>query len=263
GLVAAGGLVGAVLGNGAARLLLVGLAPRTLLLASATLMLGAAALLLVAAPPGRPVAHESEVPVLRALPHALRTHVYFRPLPALAVLPALAAIFIDFLFKATVAAHSSPAQIPATIATAYLVQSTIALAVELLVARVVLRKSGVTRTLLLLPLALLAVGAGFLVAGGLLVALALRTVDAGLRPSLNRVGTELLYLPISPSQRRILKPSIDALGQRGGQALGSMALLGLLRLPGTMTWVTGALVLATVAWIWVVRAIRPHYLARF
>src|SRR5262249_8151447 len=68
---------------------------------------------------------------------------------------------------------------------------------------------------------------------------------------------------ISPSQRRILKPSIDALGQRGGQALGSMALLGLLRLPGTMTWVTGALVLATVAWIWVVRAIRPHYLGRF
>jgi len=264
GFIAAGGLVGAVAGNALARLTLVVAAPRTLLLISAVLMIGAAGLLRVmAAPRSRAAAQDLEVPVLGALPHHLRADRYFRLLGLLALLPALSAIFIDFLFKATVAAHTTRAQIPATVATAYLVQSAVALGVEVLVARLLLRRTGVTRTLLLLPFGLLAVGAGFFVAGGLVLALALRVVDAGLRPSLNRVGTELLYLPVSPAHRRLLKPSIDALGQRGGQALGSLALLALLPLTRATTWVSGALVATTLGWIWVVHALRPLYLQRF
>src|SRR4029077_11129797 len=127
--------------------------PRALLLLSAVLMTGAAALLRLTPSPAPPPTQDTEVPVLRALPHHLRTDRYFRLLGLLSLLPALAAILIDFLFKATVAAHSSPAQIPATIANAYLAQSAVALVVELLLARVLLRRGGVTRTLLLLPMA--------------------------------------------------------------------------------------------------------------
>jgi ATP:ADP antiporter, AAA family len=264
GFIAAGGLVGAVAGNALARLVLVVEPPRALLLSSSVLMIGAAGFLrTIAGRRSQSAVQEPEVPVLGALPRHLRTDRYFRLLALLAVLPALSAIFIDFLFKATIAAHTTRAEIPTTVANAYLVQSAVALLVELLVARLLLRKTGVTRTLLLLPVGLLAVGAGFLVAGGLVLALALRVVDSGLRPSLNRVGTELLYLPVSPAHRRLLKPSIDALGQRGGQALGSLALLALLPLSRATTWVTGALLLATVAWIWVVHALRPLYLQRF
>jgi len=262
--IAAGGLLGAVAGHALARLALVAAAPRTLLLISAALMIGAAGLLrVITAPRSRAAAQDLEVPVLGALPHHLHADRYFRLLVLLALLSALCAIFIDFLFKATVAAHTTRAQIPATVATAYLVQSAVALGVELLVARLLLRKTGVTRTLLLLPFGLLAVGAGFLVAGGLVLALALKVVDAGLRPSLNRVGTELLYLPVSPAHRRLLKPSIDALGQRGGQALGSLALLALLPLTRATAWVSGALLATTLGWIWVVHALRPLYLRRF
>jgi ATP:ADP antiporter, AAA family len=262
--VAAGGLVGAVAGNALARLVLAIEPPRALLLGSAVLMIGAAGLLrTIASRPSPSSDPGAEVPVLGALPRQLRNDRYFRLLALLAVLPALSAIFIDFLFKATVAVHTTRAAIPTTVANAYLAQSAVALLVELLVARLLLRKTGVTRTLLLLPFGLLAVGAGFLVAGGLLLALALRVVDSGLRPSLNKVGTELLYLPVSPAHRRVLKPSIDALGQRGGQALGSLALLAMLPLGRATTWVTGALLLATVAWIWVVHALRPLYLQRF
>jgi ATP:ADP antiporter, AAA family len=264
GFIAAGGLVGAVAGNALARLALVAAAPGTLLLISAVLMICAAGLLrVITAPRSRAAGQDQEVPVLRALPHHLRADRYFRLLGLLALLPALSAIFIDFLFKATVAAHTTSAQIPATVANAYLVQSAVALGVELLVARLLLRRTGVTRTLLLLPFGLLAVGAGFLVAGGLVLALALRVVDAGLRPSLNRVGTELLYLPVSPAHRRLLKPSIDTLGQRGGQALGSLALLAMLPLTRATTWVSGALLATTLGWIWVVHALRPLYLQRF
>ena len=263
GFIAAGGLVGAVVGNAVARLLLVAFAPRALLLASAVLMVGAAALQRLVPSPGGREATDTDVPVLRAVPHHLRTDRYLRLLGLLAFLPALSAIFIDFLFKATVAAHSGTAQIPATVANAYLVQSTVALFVELVLARVLLRRAGVTRTLLLLPLGLLGVGAGFLVVGGLVVAVALRVVDSGLRPSLNRVGTELLYLPVSPALRRLLKPSIDALGQRGGQALGSIVLLAVLPFARSTLWVTVALLTTTVGWIWVVRTLRPLYLQRF
>ena len=263
GFIASGGLVGAVAGNALARLVLVAARPSALLLGSAGLMIGAAVLVRFIAAPARPAVQEPEVPVLRAVPHYLRLDPYFRLLGLLALLPALSALLIDFLFKATVASHANAAQIPATVANAYLAQSVIALVVELLVARFLLRKTGVTRTLLLLPLALLAVGAGFLVAGGLVLALAMRVVDSGLRPSLNRVGTELLYLPISPARRRLLKPSIDALGQRGGQALGSVLLLALLQSPRATTWIGGALLLTALGWIWVVRALRPLYLKAF
>jgi AAA family ATP:ADP antiporter len=263
GFIAAGGLVGAVLGNALARLVLFAAPPRALLLISAVLMIGAAALLRLIPSPARPPTQDTEVPVLRALPHYLRTDRYFRLLGLLALLPALSAIFIDFLFKATVAAHTTAAQIPVTVANAYLAQSVVALVVELVVARVFLRRAGVTRALLLLPFGLLGAGAGFLVVGGLATALALRVVDSGLRPSLNRVGTELLYLPISPARRRLLKPSIDTLGQRGGQALGSVVLLALLPLAGSTRWVCAVLLVATLGWIWVVHTLRPLYLQRF
>ncbi|HET6981508.1 MAG TPA: HEAT repeat domain-containing protein [Myxococcaceae bacterium] len=263
GFVAAGGLVGAVMGNAVARLVLIAIPPRGLLLISAVLMIGAATLLRLTSSSARPPPQDTEVPVLRALPHHLWTDRYFRLLGLLALLPAVSAIFIDFLFKATVAAHTTAAQVPATVANAYLAQSVVALVVELVVARVLLRRAGVTRALLLLPLGLLAVGGGFLVVGGLAMALALRVVDSGLRPSLNRVGTELLYLPISPARRRLLKPSIDALGQRGGQALGSVVLLALLPLARATLWVSAVLLVATVGWIWVVHTLRPLYLQRF
>src|SRR5262249_51549105 len=104
---------------------------------------------------------------------------------------------------------------------------------------------------------------GFLVVGGLAFALALRVLDAGLRPSLNRVGTELLYVPVSPAKRRLLKPSIDTLGQRGGQTLASVLLLLLMELPRATTLVAGVLALAAVGWLWVIRLLRPRYLSVF
>ena len=89
--------------------------------------------------------------------------------------------------------------------------------------------------------ALLASATGFLVVGGLAFALALRVLDAGLRPSLNRVGTGLLYVPVSAAKRRLLKPSIDTLGQRGGQTLASVLLLLLMEMSGATFWIAGSL----------------------
>jgi ATP:ADP antiporter, AAA family len=263
GPVAAGGLVGAVLGQAAARAMLEVSPPRTLLLLSAAVMVSAALLArqILRGADHRPPT-PMEVTVMRAVPHYLRDP-YFLLIALLALLPALAGTLIDFLFKATVASRVSQEAIPTTIANAYLVQSVLALGVELLLARWLLARAGVTRTLLLLPLALLASATGFLVVGGLAFALALRVLDAGLRPSLNRVGTELLYVPVSPAKRRLLKPSIDTLGQRGGQTVASVLLLLLMEMPRATVVVTGMLAVTAVAWLWVVRLLRPLYLGAF
>ena len=263
GPVAAGGLVGAVLGQAGARALLEVSTPRMLLLLSAAVMVCAALVT-------RQIFHgvdrrpstEPEVTVMRAVPHYLR-EPYFRLIALLALLPALAGTLIDFLFKATVASRVSQAAIPATVSNAYLIQSVLALGVELLLARWLLSRAGVTRTLLILPLAVLASATGFLMLGGLAFALGLRVLDAGLRPSLNRVGTELLYVPVLPAKRRLLKPSIDTLGQRGGQTLASLLLLLLMEMSRATMLVAAVLAVTAVGWLWVVRLLRPRYLAAF
>ena len=102
-------------------------------------------------------------------------------------------------------------------ANVYLGQSALALVVELVLVGILLRSSGVTRSLALLPLVVLAGATGYAVGAGLVAMLILKTLDGGLRPSLYRVGTELLFLPIGPAERRVVKPSIDTLGQRGGR----------------------------------------------
>jgi ATP:ADP antiporter, AAA family len=47
-----------------------------------------------------------------------------------------------------------------------------------------------------------------------------------LRNSLHRSATELLYFPLSHDVRKRYKALVDAIGQRGGQTLGSLSLLG-------------------------------------
>jgi hypothetical protein len=79
------------------------------------------------------------------------------------------------------------------------------------------------------------------------------------------VGTELLFLPIGAAERRVIKPSIDTLGQRGGQALASLLLLGVPQLPAPARMGAVTILLATVAvaWVGAARGLRRHYLNRF
>src|SRR5262249_4639256 len=149
--------------------------------------------------------------------------------------------------KAAVADGTPPERIPTLVANVYLGQSTLALLVELVLVGLLLRSSGVTRSLALLPFIVLAGATGYAVGAGLVVMLILKTLDGGLRPSLYRVGTELLFLPIGPGERRVVKPSIDTLGQRGGQALASLALLALPLLSQKRQMAAATVFLAIVA----------------
>lgn len=266
GLMAAGGVLGAVVGSGAARLMLGYVEPRVLLLVSGVITFAAGVLGWVPArlgsqsPSGGP-----GMAVPAAVPALVRHDAYLRVLAVLALLSAASATLIDYLFKVAVAASTATDQIPRVVANVYLGQSAFALLVEVVLVRLVLQRTGVTRSLALVPLVVLAGACGYAIAGSLVVLLALKVLDGGLRPSLYRVGTELLFLPIGPGERRVIKPSIDTIGQRGGQMVASLLLLGLPQLPVHLRMGAVALCLAALSLFWVqaTRVLRREYRRRF
>jgi AAA family ATP:ADP antiporter len=264
GFIATGGLVGAVGGTLGARLTLMVAPPRALLLLSGALTLVAAGVAWFGHCGDRcSGAGKPEMAVLRSVPREASHDPYLRWLALLALVPALAATLVDFIFKASISSHVAPERIPVMVANAYVAQSVLALLVEVVLVRTVLGSAGVTRSLLLLPVLLFAAAAGFAAVGGLALAFGLKVLDGGLRPSLYRVGNELLYVPVPPARRRVVRPSIDTVGQRGGQTLASLLLLVLQTLRGAPVLVAGAVAVAALAWVQVVRALRVRYLGLF
>ena len=156
--------------------------------------------------------------------------------------------------------------ISAYLPTAHLVLASaaaLALTAQLALMGWLLRVLGLHRALWVLPTLLLLGSAGVAFGGGLLAALVLKGADGALRPSLHRTTTELLFLPIPDGLRSRAKPLIDVIGQRGGQALASVFILG------ELTLHRGDVVLASIAGllciVWVAWALelKPHYLELF
>jgi AAA family ATP:ADP antiporter len=262
--IGAGGLLGAVGGAGAAKLILLTSPPRVLLLVAAALTLCAALLAGVwRCPSQQPGSVTPDVPVLQAVPRDAMNDPYLRLLTVLALIPAVAATLVDYVFKTTVAAQVLPKNIPGVVANAYVAQNVLALAVELFAVRFLLGSEGVTRSLFLLPIALLAAVTGFAVASTVFLAMCLKIVDGGLRPSLHRVSTELLYVPVPPAQRRLLMPSIETVGQRGGQSVASVLLLLVQNLASAPALAAVAIAGAAVGWLEVIRALRSRYVQLF
>ncbi|HET9158462.1 MAG TPA: HEAT repeat domain-containing protein [Myxococcaceae bacterium] len=266
GFIAAGGLLGAVAGSAGARLLLQTSTPALLLPASAGLTFVAVLLALVAVPKaGTGSQTEPAAVVARAIPTILREDPYLRLLAALTLLTAASATLLDYLFKSALVAGTTAARIPQLVANVQLGQSLLALVAELLLLRILLRRAGVTRSLALLPALVLAATTGFALVGSMALLFLLKTLDGGVRPSIHRVGSELLYIPVATAERRLIKPSIDVLGQRGGQAAASVVLLVTGWAPATAQLRIITVLLATVALVWVLasRVLRSRYLVRF
>jgi ATP:ADP antiporter, AAA family len=261
--IGAGGLVGAVAGAATAKLVLMVSRPRALLLVSAALTLGSAVIAGISRSPYRQSTASPEVVVLRAVPQEAIHDPYLRLLTLLALVPAVAATLVDYVFKSAVASQVVPRNIPEVVANAYLAQTLLGLVVEVVAVRFLLGYEGVVRSLLLLPVALLAAATGFAVASTVAVAVCLKVLDGGLRPSLHRVSTELLYVPVAPAQRRLLKPSIDTVGQRTGQSAASVLLLVVQNLASAPTLAALSIVGAAAAWIQVIRSLRSRYVQLF
>jgi len=266
-LVGTGSLVGAVVGGGLARLATSALPPQALIALAALVMAMSAA---VAAILGREAPQEGEMDAvaesrwtLREARDVLLHEPYVTRLAGLVLVSSVAVTLADFVFKNEVAHHVAAADLGRFFATFYAVLSVLALVVQVLIMGWLLRVLDVHRAMWALPLLMVGGAAGVALGGGLVAAILLKGADGALRPSLNRTSIEILFLPIPDRLRSRVKPAIDVIGQRGGQAVASLFILAQLMLGRSDSILALSAAGLCVAWIAASAELRPHYVEMF
>ncbi|MCA9604563.1 MAG: hypothetical protein KC619_03140 [Myxococcales bacterium] len=259
--IAAGGSLGAVGGAALADLAQAWLTPRDLLLVGAGLLATTAFIPALVFPPVAPAGDEpSAAPDEETPPDVVR---YVRRLVLLVALASITAVLVDYVFKATVARELTTAELGPFFGRFYIALNVASLLVQITLAPRILVWLGATRAVSVLP-ALFVIGAlGHVATELFALAILLKGADGGLRHSLHRSAFELLYLPLSKAVRNRYKTTIDALGQRGGQALGSLGILAVGLLGVGARELSAAVAILSVAWVVASLALRRRYLDLF
>jgi ATP:ADP antiporter, AAA family len=274
GLIGAGAVLGAIMGALLARWAMSIYPPRT------TLLLAAALFALAAGPclAMRPQDDEPDDEINAGRPGAKRRRVvttgltllwqnpFARRVLGIVLVSTVTVTLGDFLFKSLVASHiRDPRELGRYFSSFYAVTNTLALVAQLLVAPWVFRALGVQRGLFFFPALMLIAAGGVVVSGGvLLAAVVLKGLDGTLRHSVHRTGMELLLVPVPDGTRERIKPIVDLVGTRGGQALASVGVLLLVAVSAADPVTVGAVVLTlAVVWFALVITIRRLYLDVF
>lgn len=266
--IGAGSVLGALAGTGVAGIIVTLTDARHLLLAASavlalTAMVPAALGRLTRGVPRPNMAGAPPPMSLRTSARQVWEHPYAKRLATVVLIAAVTLTIADYLFKAVVDAEVADEDLGTFLAAVYLSLNALSLLVQLALVNVVLRRLGPDRALIVLPLLLLASGVGLLFSGGLVAALLLKGGDGAFRYSLHRTGTELLYVPMSDELRRTVKGFIDAIGQRGGQALASLAILLAVSVDTPLWVLAAAVVVLAAVWALATQRLRRPYLDVF
>ncbi len=169
----------------------------------------------------------------------------------------------DLMFKRVLSERIDPDQIATVFGAIYTGLNVLALVIQVLVTPRLIERLGVGSALAVLPLMVLATSLGFVLTGAAVAVLALKLADGGLRNSIHRVTVELLYLPMAMTERERVKPIVEVVGQRGGQALAAVLVLALAT-GSTATWSLAIMTVVMVSmWLVTVFFTRRAYLRRF
>lgn len=262
GPIAAGGVLGAVLGASGAAVALRFIDERALLLVSAAIFALTAIFLTAvptddAQPPARDTHWEGlirDLSVFREQPYLIRVGL-------LVLLSTSAVLVTDYLFKSVAAASVSAADLGSFFAKTYAVLNAIALVVQVAITSRLVRRLGVPSALTVTPLLLAAGGTAAALSGGAIgLVLIVKGADGALRHSLHRVSSELSLMPLSTDTRDRAKPVLDTAVARGAQAATAGFILALSAL-GSADPTTLSYVVASLAALWLVIAIslrRPY-----
>jgi hypothetical protein len=269
-LISAGGLVGAMLGGGLARMMAEHFGDVSLLGLGAAFFVATALLPKLVAAFRREPNVASATPTIApseasrtAMPRDARSHGYLRRLLILTLLATVTATAIDYVFKAEVAARVAPQELGHFFGTFNMGLSFVALIMQIVIAPRLMSRTGVGRSLLITPSTLSLAAVVALLAPGFLGIILLRGLDGSLRYSVHRSSVEVLFLPLSTQTRARWKMFVDVLGQRGGQALAAIAILLCIQLDATTQQVLiGALALCMI-WLGLSATIESHYVSLF
>lgn len=186
---------------------------------------------------------------------------YVRRVAWLCLVSAACLTFVDYMFKSAVASTVAPARLATFFGGVALVLNLLSLLCQVSLSPWLLKRFELGVALAVLPGLLAVGGVGLMLGVGLVAALFLKGADGALRYSLHRTASELLYVPLPDHARPRIKAVVDAVGQRGGQALASLAILALVALHPPF-WLLAAAMLALAGlWLAVALDLRRHYVA--
>jgi len=188
---------------------------------------------------------------------------YLRLLLLLGLVSTVALTLGDLMFKRVLAERLSADSLATVFGATYTGLNVIGLAIQLAVTPRLLDRLGVGAALTVLPVLVLASTAGFILTGAAIAVIAVKLADGGLRHSVHRVGSEILFLPLPASIRDRAKPIIDVIGQRGGQALGAAATLAFASTAAGTWQLAVVTVLVVIAWLAVTAITRSAYVQQF
>ena len=271
GFVGAGAVLGAVVGSGLARVVLEFASSRSLVVSAGVFFVlagvGPARLSVASNQPERGKRRDAYLTTRTEASNLVRDR-YGRGLLMLMLSSTIALTFGDYFFKAEATrALSGSHHLAQFLSTTQLVTNLVSLFVQVFAVAGLLRALGAHGALLLLPMFLLGgttvlgMGASFL--GALLI----RGADGSLRYSVHRTAVDILYFPLPDSARRRMKPVLEIMGQRGGQAFAALVLLGVAVLPmpeAVKRWILlGSMAFMLVVWCVVSLRLRRPYVDLF
>jgi ATP/ADP translocase len=261
GAIGAGGVLGAMVGSAIAGGLGRVVPAPALVTAGALAFVAAAATAFALTP--RVGAAEPAARRRRAELLSRASQRYVRLLIVVELVSMVALTFGDLVFKRIVADRLAAGDLASAFGAIYTGLNLFGLAIQLVVTPRLLARWGVGNAMMVLPVVLVSTALGFALTGALIAVLALKLGDGGLRHSLHRVSSEILFLPVPAIVRDGSKPVADALGQRGGQALAALAVFGLGALGGGVR-LLGAVTAAIAAiWLAAIAVTRRAYVAQF
>ncbi|MDB4969686.1 MAG: lyase domain protein repeat-containing protein [Myxococcales bacterium] len=260
-LIAGGGALGAIAGCALATRVVSARGPLSLIaIAGAVLALSSGAPLLLRGARSRSAAspETSDPPLARVYRTAYARRIFW-----MVALTAIATTTGDFLFKSSVSTTIPLARLGSFFATYQLAMSVIGLAMQVVVAPLLLRRVGANRMIVALPLLIVGTAIGFALVPGIAASLMMKGVDGALRNSVHRTSTEVLYLPLPVEIRGRVKAVIDGVGQRGAQALASLLVLGALALGAGSVHLAMIVISSAAAGVVVAIGLRQHYVQTF
>ncbi len=275
GLVGAGASLGGIAGGALGRLLIGPMGGTVNLLLVLAVLIAAAALIVSAAVrrmPRRPAASAlgQALPSFRGSLQTIASSRYLRLIAAMVFLVAIATQWIGFQFsmEATARYGGDADRLTAFFSGFNVSLGVAAFAMQLFLTGPVLRRFGMTYTLMLLPLALLSGSGLILLVPVFWPVLFTFGVDQGLRFSVDKASYELLYLPLAGRGRSQIRAAIDIVVNRVADAIGAVMLgiatKGFFGLGGFGWGLRGTAAINAVvlaAWVFVAWRLRSEYVA--
>ncbi len=187
---------------------------------------------------------------------------YLRMLVALVLLIGVGEVLIDYVLKARASdVFGEGAALLRFFALFYAGIGLLTVIVQAAASRVALQRLGLTRTVAILPAGVAVGGIGAFALPGLFSAAVARGIESVVHHGLYRAGYELLFTPVTPSQKRAAKALVDVGVVRFGDILGSgLVQLALVVLAASaLSVMLGAAIIVSTAGVVVALGLRRGY----